>query len=91
MARSQFRGTLKRRAFIVQSDAAMTAGQEVFSSLDATQPCGLVAQAASDGGNHVAVVELQLSATENSSLHLGAADGPVLSLLPLPYTLRDDI
>jgi folate-binding protein YgfZ len=91
VARSQFRGTLKRRAFIVQSAAPMTAGQEVFSSLDASQPCGLVAQAAKDGDTHVAVVELQLSATENSSLHLGAADGSVLSLLPLPYALRDDI
>jgi folate-binding protein YgfZ len=91
VARSQFRGTLKRRAFIAQSAVAMAAGQEVFSSLDASQPCGLVAQAASDGASHMAVLELQLSATENSSLHLGAADGPALSLLPLPYTLRDDI
>jgi hypothetical protein len=82
---------LKRRAFIVQSEVALIAGQEVFSSLDATQPCGLVAQAASEGAGHVAVLELQLSATENSSLHLGAADGPVLHLLPLPYPLRDDI
>jgi folate-binding protein YgfZ len=91
VARSQFRGTLKRRAFIVQSDAPMMAGKEVFSSLDTTQPCGLVAQAAHDGADHVAVVELQLSATENSSLHVGAADGPALRLLPLPYALRDDI
>mgnify|MGYP000437957564 CR=1 FL=1 len=91
VARSQFRGTLKRRAFIAQSAAPLVAGQEVFSSLDTTQPCGLVAQAASDDASHVAVLELQLSATENSSLHLGAADGPVLSLLPLPYALREDI
>jgi folate-binding protein YgfZ len=91
VARSQFRGILKRRAFIVQSTVPMSAGQEVFSSLDATQPCGLVAQTASDGANHVAVVELQLSATENSTLFLGAAEGPVLNLLPLPYVLRDDI
>ena len=91
VARSQFRGTLKRRAFIVQSHSPMMAGQEVFSSLDATQPCGLVAQAATDGTQHVAVVELQLSATENSSLHLGAADGPLMRQLPLPYALRDDI
>ena len=91
VARSQFRGTLKRRAFIVQSDAPMTAGQEVFSSSDATQPCGLVAQAANEDAHHVALVELQLSATENSSLHLGSADGPALSLLPLPYALREDI
>jgi hypothetical protein len=50
-----------------------------------------VAQAANDGDIHVAVVELQLSATENSSLHLGVAHGPALSLLPLPYALREDI
>jgi folate-binding protein YgfZ len=91
VARSQFRGTLKRRAFIVQSAAPMAAGQEVFSSADAKQPCGLVAQTATDGANHVAVVELQLSATENTTLHLGVANGPALSLLPLPYALRDDI
>jgi folate-binding protein YgfZ len=91
VARSQFRGTLTRRAFIVQSEVALTAGQDVFSSSDATQPCGLVAQAASDGASHAAVIELQLSATDNSSLHLGVADGPVLSLLPLPYALREDI
>jgi folate-binding protein YgfZ len=91
VARSQFRGTLKRRAFIVKSDVAMSAGQEVFSSQDANQPCGLIAQAAHDGAQHVAIAELQLSATENSSLHLGAADGAVLTLLPLPYALREDI
>lgn len=91
VARSQFRGTLKRRAFIAEGTVAMTAGQEVFSSLDATQPCGLVAQAANVGECHVAVVELQINATENSSLHLGTAAGPVLNLLPLPYALRDDI
>jgi folate-binding protein YgfZ len=91
VARSQFRGTLKRRAFIVHSDAPMRAGQEVFASQDATQPCGLIAQAASDGAQHVAIAELQLSAIEHSSLHLGAADGAVLTLLPMPYTLREDI
>jgi folate-binding protein YgfZ len=91
VARSQFRGTLKRRAFIVQSPEPMRAGQEVFSSQDATQPCGLVAQAASIDNQHVAIAELQLSATENNTLHVGQADGPVLTLLPLPYALRDDI
>lgn len=91
VARSQFRGTLKRRAFIVQSTVPMAAGQEVFSSLDATQPCGLVAQAAQHGEVCVAIAELQLTATENSTLHLGAEQGPVLQLLPLPYPLRDDI
>ena len=91
VARSQFRGTLKRRAFIAQSSAPMQAGQEVFSSLDASQPCGLVAQAATHGDTHVAVVELQISATEGASLHLASPEGAQLTLHELPYPLRDDI
>jgi folate-binding protein YgfZ len=91
VARSQFRGTLKRRAFIVSSDVPLSAGQEVFSSADASQPCGLVAQAASAEDLHVAVVELQLSATEGSRLSVGQPDGPLLTLQPLPYALREDI
>jgi folate-binding protein YgfZ len=91
VARSQFRGTLKRRAFIAQSSAPMQAGQEVFSSLDASQPCGLVAQAASHDNCHVAILALQISATEGASLHLGAPQGALLRLHELPYPLRDDI
>ena len=91
VARSQFRGTLKRRAFIVQSQEPLHAGQEVFSSTEANQPCGLIAQAASWQGQHVAIAELQLSAVDGSALHAGQADGPQLLLLPLPYPLRDDI
>jgi folate-binding protein YgfZ len=91
VARSQFRGTLKRRGFIVQSPVPLSAGQEVFSSQDATQPCGLVAQAASLDNHHVAIAELQLSAAENNTLHVGQANGPLLTMLPLPYALRDDI
>ena len=99
VARSQFRGTLKRRAFIVQASSPLQAGQEVFAkaeaseapdAADASQPCGLIAQAASFNGQHVAVAELQLSATE-SSLHAVSTGGPLLERLPLPYALREDI
>jgi folate-binding protein YgfZ len=91
VARSQFRGTLKRRAFIAQSTEPMKAGQEVFSSTDSSQPCGLVAQAASHGADHVAVVELQLSATTDGCLHFAAPNGNTLVLLQLPYKLLFDI
>ena len=46
VARSQFRGTLKRRAYLVESHAPLAVGQEVFSPLDADQACGTVVQAA---------------------------------------------
>jgi hypothetical protein len=52
----------------------------------------MVAQAAvGPGGTHEAIVSLQVSAAEGGDLHLGAATGPALALLPLPYPLRDDL
>jgi hypothetical protein len=39
----------------------------------------------------VAIACLQTAAVDASTLHLGQADGPLLQLLPLPYSLRDDI
>lgn len=90
VARSQFRGTLKRRAFLVQADAPLAVGQEVFHSSDAEQPCGTVAAAAPcPGGGWHAVVSMQTRAAEGGTL--SAAQGPTLSLLPLPYPLLDDI
>jgi folate-binding protein YgfZ len=92
VARSQFRGTLKRRAFVVHGEAVMTAGQEVFAASEPDQPCGLVVQAAAaPGGGHDAIVSVQISAAEAGHLRLGAADGPMLALLPLPYPLLYDI
>jgi folate-binding protein YgfZ len=92
VARSQFRGTLKRRAFLVHGDVAMTAGQDVFHDSDAEQPCGTVVQAAAHpAGGFDAIVSLQTSATTQGHLHAGKVDSPALTLLPLPYPLLDDI
>lgn len=118
IARSQFRGTLKRRAFVVQSGVALAAGQDVFTVAQLTsegadaQPVGTVAQAAMcpPGVCHTgdaaalwhAIVSITTSAAEAASApggangaHASAAlctqDGAALTLLPLPYRLRDDI
>ena len=92
VARSQFRGTLKRRAYLVHSSALMKAGDEVFGSADLSQPCGTVAQAAqAPQGGFDAIVSMQTSAVDGPGLRLGQADGPVLALLPLPYELLADI
>jgi len=91
-ARSQFRGTLKRRAFIAHAEAELAAGQEVFQASDPEQPAGLVAQAArSPHGGWDAIVSLQLAAAEAGDLHAQRADGPALQLLPLPYLLLADV
>ena len=92
VARSQFRGTLKRRAFLVHCDAPLTAGQEIFSNADAEQPVGLVVQSASaPQGGCDAIVCLQLSALEAGTLHGGSSDCAQLHLLELPYALLEDI
>lgn len=92
VARSQFRGTLKRRAFVAHSDAAVAAGQDVFQLADAEQPAGTVVQAApAPGGGFDAIVSLQLAAAERGGLAAGSAGGPPLALLPLPYRLVEDV
>jgi folate-binding protein YgfZ len=86
VARSQYRGTTKRRAFIMHAAQAMHPGQDVFSAADPGQPAGMVVNAASVGDAHSALVELKLSAL-GSALHAGAPDGPSMTPGELPYAL----
>ena len=92
VARSQYRGTTKRRTFLFAADALITAGQEVFHSVDPTQPAGLVASAAptlgGDGAaplTHHALIEVKLSVFDSGTLHLVAPDGVLLTPCPMPY------
>lgn len=98
VARSQFRGTLKRRAYLVHTGGTPSVGQEVFHAADAAQPCGLVAAvAANPAGGFDAIVSMQTSAAADAvdtgvgRLTLGSATGETLELLPLPYPLLEDI
>lgn len=92
VARSQFRGTLKRRAFLFHGDVPMAAGDEVFPAGDEAQPAGTVVQsAAAPSGGYDALVSVQLSALDAGNLHLKSANGPDLQQLPLPYSLLADI
>lgn len=92
VARSQFRGTLKRRAYIVAALEALAVGQEVFHDSDPEQPCGLVAAAAPNpAGGWNAIVSMQTRAAETGQLFAGTVAGQKLTLLPLPYALLEDI
>ncbi len=91
VARSQFRGAIKRRAYLAHTTVPVTAGQEVFDTADTSQPCGLVAQAAATpdaaGGGFDAIVVVQ---TAHAQARLQASD-TALELRPMPYALREDI
>jgi len=92
VARSQFRGTLKRRAYLAHSQAAMQPGQEIFHESDSSQPCGLVAQAApAPGGGWDAIVSMQISAAQGGAVTAGSAEGAAVSVAPAPYPLLADV
>jgi tRNA-modifying protein YgfZ len=92
VARSQYRGSIKRRMFLFESDATASAGQEVFHSGDVGQPAGMVVNAAPlpGGFGSAALIEVKLAALEAGSLHLGSADGALLRLGQLPYTVPSE-
>ena len=94
VARSQYRGILKRRmaACTVQGpDAAPAAGAEVFHSEDREQPAGMVVNAApaahGDNTDWALLIEVKTAATAAGHLHLSSPDGPILQLRPLPYAV----
>lgn len=92
VARSQFRGALKRRAYLAHADAPLQAGQDVFHESDRDQPCGTVAQAAAaPSGGWDAIVSMQVNAAEGGRVTVGSADGPALSVAAAPYPLLADV
>jgi folate-binding protein YgfZ len=92
VARSQFRGTLKKRTFLAHCDAALLAGDEIFSASDRDQPVGIVVQSAlTPTGGYDALISIQLAAVDAGTLGLKAFDGPPVILQPLPYALLEDI
>ncbi len=91
VARSQYRGTTKRRVFLFDCDVVPAAGQDVFASGAANEPVGTVANAAAHPlqGGGSALVELRLAAL-GDELRLGAADGALLTRRELPYSVPLD-
>lgn len=87
VARSQYRGTLKRRLQVFETDAPAAVGQEIFHSADPEQPAGIVAGCGSRSGHTVIAAEIKLAALEGGSLHLAQATGAVLQPRALPYEI----
>ena len=86
VARSQYRGTIKRRTLRFDVESSALPGDEVFAAGDATQPAGMVVNAAPLDSGSALLVEVKL-AQADVPLHLGSADGPALRSAPLPYAL----
>lgn len=87
VARSQYRGTLKRRLQVFETEGTAAIGQEIFHSADPEQPAGVVAGSGSKDGLTAIAAEIKLAALEGGSLHLGSATGAQLRPRTLPYEI----
>jgi folate-binding protein YgfZ len=88
VARSQYRGTIKRRMQRFDVAAPLAAADEVFHDADPGQPAGLVVNAAArPSGGWSTLVEVKLAALAGGTLHARAPDGPPLERQPLPYPI----
>ena len=87
VARTQYRGALKRRMVRARVAADASAGDALFAEDIPGQPAGVVvnAAAAPEGGSELLAV-LQIGSIEGGAqVRLGTPEGPVLERLPLPY------
>jgi folate-binding protein YgfZ len=87
VARTQYRGVLKRRMVRARVAAPAAAGDDLYADEIAGQASGMVANAAPvPGGGSELLAVAQISALEGGRpIRLRAADGPALELLALPY------
>lgn len=81
VARSQYRGTLKRRGYVLESPSPLAPGAELFDAADPTQPAGVVALAAGHAGRHAALAALKTETARHGDLRAGSADGAALTVL----------
>ena len=88
VARSQFRGKLKRRMQLAHCATAAAAGADVFADGDAEAVGTVVMSATAPGGGFDLLLECPQEKAA-APLYLGAADGPRLELRALPYELVD--
>jgi len=90
VARSQYRGTIKRRMHLFATSGVVQPGQELYHSEDPAQPAGMVINAAELAGRGTRLLaEVKLAALDSGSLRVGGTDGPLLQPLPLPYPITD--
>lgn len=96
IARTQYKGTVKRRMFhgMVELpfednppiDVNMTAGADIVDSDG--QVCGTIVSSARRDNNRVDFLAVvQTEAIGSLALHVEKADGPLITWIPLPYSL----
>ena len=90
VARTQYRGILKRRTIRVHCNENLSPGEPLYAPEFADQPAGMVANAApSAEGGCAALVVAQIESIKANSLRARGVDGPALERRPLPYAVPE--
>ncbi|MYN12174.1 folate-binding protein [Pusillimonas sp. TS35] len=93
VARAHYRGTVKRRmAYGVANDASgadpsALPGVDTFDARQPDSPAGRIINAARADDTLHLLMEVQLSDLDDAQYRLGAADGPAIQLVTLPYSI----
>ncbi len=86
IARTEYRGSVKRRLHRITAHGPLRAGDAVFHDADPGQPCGMVVNAAHAEGTWEALAEIKTALlAQPGHLRLASAEGPALELATLPY------
>lgn len=96
VARSHYRGTIKRRMAYVQGAAAGSqsaqelVGVDTFDANKPGRPCGRVINAAVVNDHLHALIEVQLADLDSADFRLGSDDGLAVVVETLPYDILSD-
>jgi folate-binding protein YgfZ len=86
VARMHYLGKLKRRMYLAHLDSTAKAGDELYGTDPAGQPCGMIANAAAaPGGGFDVLAVIQTESYEANAVHLSS--GAQLKFEELPYPL----
>jgi len=94
VARSHYRGTIKRRmAGGVVADAGtqvtIVPGADVFQASRPDEPCGRIVDIATTHDITRVLFEAPFNAVDADDLHVSSPDGPALHIVALPYATRN--
>ena len=91
VARSHYRGKLKRRMLIGTCDdvaiEAALPGTDIIDKTNTREPCGQVVNSVALDSRCYLLFETRLDAAEQNQLALGNENGPAIALRDMPYTL----
>lgn len=91
VSRSQFRGTLKRRLSLIQSESPIHVGDEVYTATaENSEPIGEVVTCAITPKKQWCALAVLRTDALDKPLALSSPQGCAVKLEPLPYPLKDD-